>query len=288
MGFAWTVRGHHTVPPSSLHEHQSKFSVKIERINLKHGLTRYELNKSIEENSKPLVVCLHGIGSYSFVWRDVTKILNREGFDVLSLDFYGRGFSDSPITKHDGHLYCEQVRDLLEALKMDDRKIILLGHSMGGAVSTLFASKYPDRVEKLILFSPAGVELAIKAKLAMAAAKLPVIPDFIFHNIVPIGVSKRPEKPFYKPERIPELIKYAQTMATQQLKHNKGFLRSYLRTLRDFKDIGGLKHAYETVEKHQIPTVVFWGTKDKVIPYKSTKCIRQWTPSAKIHTLEET
>lgn len=33
----------------------------------------------------------------------------------------------------------------------------MLGHSLGGYLSTGYAQKYPERVEKLILVSPAGV-----------------------------------------------------------------------------------------------------------------------------------
>ena len=36
-------------------------------------------------------------------------------------------------------------------------KFLLVGHSMGGFMSSLFASKHPDRIESLLLLSPAGL-----------------------------------------------------------------------------------------------------------------------------------
>ncbi|KAJ6516143.1 alpha/beta-hydrolase [Mycena sanguinolenta] len=49
--------------------------------------------------------------------------------------------------------------DSLEAWreKMQLEKVTLIGHSLGGYLSTVYALKYPERVHKLILLSPAGV-----------------------------------------------------------------------------------------------------------------------------------
>lgn len=42
-------------------------------------------------------------------------------------------------------------------IKNNIQKMTLLGHSLGGYLSTCYALKYPDRVSKLILVSPVGV-----------------------------------------------------------------------------------------------------------------------------------
>jgi len=42
--------------------------------------------------------------------------------------------------------------------KMKLSKMNLLGHSLGGYISTKYAAIYPERVSRLILLSPLGVE----------------------------------------------------------------------------------------------------------------------------------
>ncbi|MGA9522987.1 MAG: alpha/beta hydrolase, partial [Myxococcaceae bacterium] len=49
-----------------------------------------------------------------------------------------------------------QTRDLLDTLGVD--KVAVVGHSMGGMVATRFALMFPDRVEKLALVNPIGLE----------------------------------------------------------------------------------------------------------------------------------
>ncbi len=50
--------------------------------------------------------------------------------------------------------YVRDLRDLVDALGRE--RLVLVGHSMGGGVSTLFTGSYPDEVERLILLEGLG------------------------------------------------------------------------------------------------------------------------------------
>jgi pimeloyl-ACP methyl ester carboxylesterase len=94
------------------------------------------------------------------------------GTHLVALDLAGHGLSDfrSPDS---GYNLWQDVGDLLEvADALGWRQFNLLGHSRGGAIATLFAATFPERVVKLVLIDgglpfPGEVEDA-PAELAKA------------------------------------------------------------------------------------------------------------------------
>ncbi|GHN00538.1 hypothetical protein WSM22_20270 [Cytophagales bacterium WSM2-2] len=91
--------------------------------------------------------------------------LSENGFDTYALDFLGYGHSDrypemsssSPKGKPVG-MAGEIYRDIDKAVdfilqKTGKKKICLIAHSWGGAVAALYATKFPAKVEKLVLFA---------------------------------------------------------------------------------------------------------------------------------------
>ena len=68
----------------------------------------------------------------------------------MSLDVRGRGDSGwTPVTEYTPQNYAADLAGLLDELKIN--RATLIGTSMGGMISILFAGGYPHRVERLIL-----------------------------------------------------------------------------------------------------------------------------------------
>jgi esterase len=105
------------------------------------------LYSKIEGSGKPLLI-LHGFLGMSDNWKTIGGQLAQNGFEVHLLDLRNHGRSmqslefDYALMAQDVHDYCV-VHDLTS--------IDLLGHSMGGKTAMLFATKYPDLVNKLII-----------------------------------------------------------------------------------------------------------------------------------------
>ena len=74
-------------------------------------------------------------------------------FRVLGLTRRGHGESEIPETGYDTATLVEDVRQFLDALKI--QRVILVGHSFAGDELTRFAVVHPDRVIKLIYFDSA-------------------------------------------------------------------------------------------------------------------------------------
>jgi proline iminopeptidase len=80
--------------------------------------------------------------------------LARDGFDVYVYDMVGRGRSHR-LADPQGYTLGQDVADL-EAIreKIGAERVVLIGHSYGGALAAAYAASYPDHVAKVVLSSP--------------------------------------------------------------------------------------------------------------------------------------
>jgi pimeloyl-ACP methyl ester carboxylesterase len=74
-------------------------------------------------------------------------------FHVIGLTRRGVGESDKPKDGYDASTRIEDIRQFLDALHIP--KVTLIGHSMAGDELTLFASRYPQRVIKVVYLDAA-------------------------------------------------------------------------------------------------------------------------------------
>ncbi len=96
----------------------------------------------------------HGFAGVAESWERQLAHFASE-YRVLAPDLRGHGQSDAPHSRYAMPELVQDMRDVLEATNAPE-KIILAGHSFGGAVCIEFANAYPERVEKLILVASAG------------------------------------------------------------------------------------------------------------------------------------
>lgn len=113
------------------------------------------------DNKNTPIVLLHGYVSALAFW-----MLNLDEFSahrpVYAIDLLGFGKSSRPCFSDDPQEIEEQYVMFLERWResMNIPKMILLGHSLGGFITSCYALKYPDRVEHLILADPWGFTAA--------------------------------------------------------------------------------------------------------------------------------
>ncbi|KAG2761763.1 hypothetical protein Pcac1_g26376 [Phytophthora cactorum] len=105
------------------------------------------------------LVLVHGYLAGNAFWTANLQTLAKS-FNVYAVEWKGIGRSDRPKwhPKTDEEMddfFVESLEDWRRELNLD--RFILCGHSMGAMYSTYFAEKYPQRVEHLMLISPAGV-----------------------------------------------------------------------------------------------------------------------------------
>ncbi|MGN4124814.1 alpha/beta fold hydrolase [Lysinibacillus sphaericus] len=97
----------------------------------------------------PPVVIETGTGTWSYDWEKVQKALSKHT-QVITYDRAGYGWSDPPPNEFSVDETIEDLSKILESSKIDT-PVIVVGHSVGGIYSRLFADKYPEKVFGLVL-----------------------------------------------------------------------------------------------------------------------------------------
>lgn len=97
--------------------------------------------------NRPTLVFLPGLCGNHKTWRKIWPTFEKD-FGILTVDPRGHGCSlrEPPCTLEQ---YALDIKNLMDSLGFE--KIHLIGHSMGGKAAYLFAARYPDRIEKLII-----------------------------------------------------------------------------------------------------------------------------------------
>ena len=106
-------------------------------------------------DSGPVVVCLHGFLEHAHAFDLVAPGLARAGHHVFALDLRGHGDSE-PVGAGGYYHFADYVADLAGIVRELGGEAAIVGHSMGGSVSNLFAGAEPERVRALALIEGTG------------------------------------------------------------------------------------------------------------------------------------
>jgi len=97
-----------------------------------------------------VVVLLHGFLENQLMWDAYVSEFSKK-YRVITIDLLGHGQSECLGYVHSMEDQADMVHHVLHELKI--RKVILVGHSMGGYVGLAFAELYPDNVKGLVLLN---------------------------------------------------------------------------------------------------------------------------------------
>ncbi|RHY26579.1 hypothetical protein DYB32_007479 [Aphanomyces invadans] len=213
--------------------------------------------------SKPVVVFVHGFSSEKDSWMNVAKYVPPSA-RVLIPDLPGHGMT-SPMLATGNYRAAEQARHLksfLDATVGPNTPVHLVGCSMGGLISGVFAATYPDQLHSLTLICPAGVSMPRKSpvlklyedegKNVMRAGTVDGIMElgqYVSHHppnldlVPPKGVERMVLGALanYRAERMPVIDKIL-----QDLMEDKTALEQNLHRI-------------------QAKTVVLWGENDQIL-----------------------
>jgi acylglycerol lipase len=150
-----------------------------------------------EASPRATVVLAHGASEHGGRYAWTGEELAKRGYALYAIDHRGHGRSSG------SRAVIDRMRNAVEDLhtlvekahaKQPDRPLVLLGHSMGGAVALAYTSEHEDALDALVLSGPLAVLEAAPAVQRVAGRVLSVVaPKLGVVGIDSSAVSRDPE-----------------------------------------------------------------------------------------------
>lgn len=99
------------------------------------------------ETSKKSYILVHGAWGAAWEYDELRDFLAADGSDVIALDLPGHGSNPREIADVSMAAYVAHVRGAMSQIR---GKVILVGHSLGGAVISQAAEANPEKIEYLV------------------------------------------------------------------------------------------------------------------------------------------
>lgn len=130
---------------------------------------------AVNNNKDTTIIITHGLAAYSKSYIETAEYFVKQGFNVITYDLRGHGRSLGKRGSIDSYkTYLKDLHELVLLAKKEVSNIYLIGHSLGGVITNLYALKYNNVDGVIIAASPTDY-------LPMTN-KLRYIPGFLVNN----------------------------------------------------------------------------------------------------------
>ncbi|PXX93481.1 alpha/beta hydrolase [Marinobacter vulgaris] len=214
------------------------------------------------------IVLIHGFGANKDNWTRLAGELTDE-FNVYAIDLPGHGDSSKSLDL--GYRFEDQVghlSEILAALNIDEAH--MMGNSMGGAITALYAATYPDQIRSAVLFDPAGI-LEYDSKLVelVMEGDNPLIPakEGDFERLIDFALERKPFVPW-------PIYEVMEEKAIANREVNQAIFEAIRDSVyeQDFR---------EAITRIEAPVLVIWGKEDRVINYRNADVFVNRIPDAR-------
>ena len=223
-------------------------------IQLNDGFTYYREGNMNSE--KDVIILIHGFSVPSYIWNPTYKKLKNQGFRVIALDLYGRGFSDNLDTDYTDHLMANQVIELLNHLNINQAHLV--GLSNGGRIISQVAVLKPQLIQSLIYVSSNSFE-DIEATRDISVS-IDEINEFM-SRYPEIALGQLDD--FFDPTQFPDWSKKYTTL--QQF---KGFAQALISTRKNHTNMDAI---HQKIDDLNLPVYTIWGVADRIVVYANFK-----------------
>jgi pimeloyl-ACP methyl ester carboxylesterase len=235
------------------------------------------------------IVLIHGLAYRGMLdWAEAFPELT-DKYHVIAIDLPGFGSSDNHLAQYAPEKYSLLISWVVS--QYAHGPVIVIGHSMGGAVSLRYTHNYPEQVSRLIMVDAAG--MLQRTVFIKHLAKTPVTYKWLapYQSNIPL-VDKLIRKIAHKADGWTQslLVTVDRMPDIPQLMMSNDIARKYL-----YKDRSTLNAAlglvYEdfsaAAREVDVPTHIIWGEHDDVASIRTGVVLANLMPNAELHIVHE-
>ncbi len=241
------------------------------------------------DTNKPPILLIHGFGAAMDQWRDNIPALAAE-HTVYTIDLLGFGASEKPPTDYSIYLWVEQVLNFWQ--KFVGTPMIIVGNSIGALVATIAASNHPEIAEGVVTISLPDIE-AFQALVPKWLQPLERAVNAIVNAIF--------IKPLFYLFRQPWMIRFVlkaivycdRSRVDDQLveiiakpARDRQAAEAFARLNRSINQPNYSPSLTQALSKLQVPLLILWGSRDRIIPPSEGKRLVQYAANASLVYLE--
>jgi len=117
-------------------------------------------------HTEDTLIFVHGYAGVAESWMFQIHYFS-DCYRILAPDLRGHGQSDAPYTRYDMAELVDDLNGVIETVAASDRRIVIVGHSFGGAVCAEYIHQFPEHVDAVIFIAtPASFPLGLGARMA--------------------------------------------------------------------------------------------------------------------------
>jgi 2-hydroxy-6-oxonona-2,4-dienedioate hydrolase len=236
---------------------------------------RYLESKQGVRISDRHILFIHGLGSSADRWLDIPDAISMY-YHTIAVDLIGFGGSDKPKdVNYTIEQFSEFILEFIEKIGLsgDDRKITLIGHSLGGYIAVDFAIRNKGLIEKLVLLDSSG----------FLKGPTPLLEQYLNAAKYPSYDSVRNvfEQMVAQPWKVLPIIINIFITRINSPGAKYPFESAYQNSTTTQIDLSRLKSIED------IPTLIIWGKSDNLIPIGYSEPFKQVFKNYRVEMIED-
>jgi pimeloyl-ACP methyl ester carboxylesterase len=226
------------------------------------------------------ILFVHGLGGN---WQNWLECLPRAALERRAIALDLPGFGNSPMPDEEVSIsgYAHFIDGFLDLLGIDSA--VIVGNSMGGFIGAELALKHPERVERLVLGSAAGISSTTRSRR-------PTMTMFRVSGLVSSLALARSREVVARPRlrhvilstvaRHPTRLPHDLLLEIMPVSNAPAFMPA-LEALLDYD----FTHRLPEIDR---PTLLIWGKEDLIVPVHDADEFERLIPNARKVIFEET